>query len=74
MYETHCGLRLEDSQTFKVRIVYFNAAETAGDPEVNQRLGISQYFVEPLLSPPSVKLTSECYRRALQGIKIDVIP
>lgn len=46
------------SQTFKVRIVYFNAAETAGDPEVNQRLGISQYFVEPLLSPPSVKLTT----------------
>lgn len=43
----------------QVRIVYFNAAETANDPEVNARLGISQDFSEPLQSAPSIKLTGE---------------
>ncbi|CAN0515034.1 unnamed protein product, partial [Ectocarpus sp. 12 AP-2014] len=46
------------SRTFKVRIVYFNAAETANDPEVNARLGISQDFSEPLISAPFIALAT----------------
>lgn len=52
--------QLQDySRTFRVRIVYFNAAETANDPEVNSRLGISQDFTEPLVSAPFIALSSE---------------
>lgn len=47
------------SRRFKVRIVYFNAAETANDPEVNSRLGISQDFTEPLVSAPFISLASK---------------
>lgn len=39
--------------------MYFNTAETANDPEVNARLGISQDFTEPLLSAPYIKITGE---------------
>ena len=46
------------SSTFKVRIIYFNNADTANDAEVNSRLSISQFFAEPLLSAESVKLTT----------------
>eukprot|EP00903_Cladosiphon_okamuranus_P021170 g19446.t1 len=46
------------SRTFRVRIVYFNAAETANDPEVNSRLGISQDFTEPLVSAPFISLAT----------------
>ncbi|CAM9431410.1 unnamed protein product [Scytosiphon promiscuus] len=49
----------EYSKTFKVRIVYFNAAETANDPEVNSRLGISQDFSEPLVSAPFISLATD---------------
>lgn len=49
----------EYSRTFRVRIVYFNAAETANDAEVNSRLGISQDFAEPLVSAPFIALTGE---------------
>lgn len=51
----------KDSANFKVRIVYFNAAETANDLEVNSRLGISQDFTDPLLSAPFIKITRECF-------------
>lgn len=52
--------QLQDySSTFRARIVYFNAAETANDPEVNSRLGISQDFTEPLVSAPFISLASE---------------
>ena len=45
------------SKDFKVRIVYLNDAETANDPEVNSRIGVSQFFEGPLLNAPNVKLT-----------------
>lgn len=53
-------VQLQDySRTFNVRIVYFNAAATANDPEVNSRLGISQDFTEPLVSAPFIALSGE---------------
>lgn len=51
----------EYSRTFRVRIVYFNAAETANDPEVNSRLGISQDFTEPLVSAPFISLARKLF-------------
>lgn len=52
--------QLQDySRTYKARIVYFNAAATANDPEVNARLGISQDFTEPLVSAPFISLASK---------------
>ena len=49
----------EYSRDFGVRIVYLNDAETANDAEVTSRVGVSQYFAEPLQSSPKIKLTSE---------------
>ena len=54
-------LQLQDySRTFNVRIVYFNAAESSNDPEVNTRLGISQNFDSlDILEAPAIRLTDE---------------
>lgn len=46
----------KDSRTFRVRIVYLNAAKTAEDSEVLGRLGIDEDWTEPLVSAPFIKL------------------
>lgn len=40
-----------------MRIVYFDEALTADDADIMARLGMGQYFAEPLLDIPVVKLT-----------------
>ena len=48
----------EYSRTFKVRVVYFNSAETSNDVEVTTRLGISQdWGSEELVSAPFISLS-----------------
>eukprot|EP00903_Cladosiphon_okamuranus_P014293 g13275.t1 len=52
-------LQLQDySRTFKVRIVYLNAAKTAEDSEVLDRLGIAEDWAAPLLLAPFIKLAA----------------
>lgn len=45
--------------SLQVRIVYFDEALTADDVSVMSRLGFSQYFAEPLLDIPHIKLSGE---------------
>ncbi len=51
----------KDSRTFKVRIVYLNAAKTAEDSEVLGRLGIDEDWTEPLVSAPFIKLAGSFF-------------
>lgn len=41
----------------KVRIVYFDESLTADDADIMAKLGLGQYFAEPLINIPVIKLT-----------------
>lgn len=49
----------EYSATFKVRIVYFDVAETSEHPDFTPKLGIQAYFEGDLLSPSNIGLTGK---------------
>lgn len=48
--------------SWQARIVYFDEALIANNAEVMSNFGLSQYFAEPLLDIPHIKITGEAGR------------